>query len=112
MIECLHQELKWNMSAMTSVMGIQTTIWGVECVACGRKWDVGEVLQAVVDISRIMAERDALRAKIDLADRALLRAALVLSGLAHGDLIGDTKSIALHAAADAAKARCKIEGKP
>jgi hypothetical protein len=55
------------------------------------------------------AERDALRAKIDLADRALLRAALALSNLGHGDLIGDPQSIALHAASDAAKARRQIE---
>jgi len=49
--ECRHRELKWNITAQTSVMAIQTTVWGVECVGCGRKWDVGQVMQAVVDLS-------------------------------------------------------------
>jgi len=49
--ECQHRELKWNISAQTSVLAIQTTAWGVECIGCGRKWDVGQVMQAVVDLA-------------------------------------------------------------
>ena len=32
-------------------MAVQTTVWGVECVGCGKKWDVGQVMQAVVDLA-------------------------------------------------------------
>lgn len=48
---CTHHELKWNISAQTSVMAVQTTVWGVECVVCGKKWDVGQVMQAIVDLA-------------------------------------------------------------
>ena len=66
MTPCQHRELKWSISAQTSVMAVQTTVWGVECVGCGRKWDVGQVMQAVVDLT---ASQERVR-ELEMRDEA------------------------------------------
>lgn len=68
---CQHLRLKPNVSAVTSVIAIQFHFWGVECEDCGRKWDVGQVLQGVVDSA---ASEERLR-------RAEQRASLAEMGL-------------------------------
>ena len=47
-------------------MAVQTTVWGVECVGCGRKWDVGQVMQAVVDLT---ASQERVR-ELEMRDEA------------------------------------------
>jgi len=75
---CQHRELKWNLSAQTSVMAVQTTVWGVECVGCGKKWDVGQVMQAVVDLATSQERVRELEAGSQKMERLLIAAGAIL----------------------------------
>ena len=48
---CQHLRLKPDLSATTSVIAIETHLWGVICEGCGAKWDIGQVLQAIPDLA-------------------------------------------------------------
>ena len=40
---CQHLRLKPDLSATTSVIAIETHLWGVICEGCGEKWDIGQI---------------------------------------------------------------------
>jgi hypothetical protein len=54
---CQHLRLKPDLSATTSVIAIETHLWGVICEDCGEKWDIGQVLQAIPDLAAARLDR-------------------------------------------------------
>jgi hypothetical protein len=58
--DCQHLRLQPEISAITTVIAIQVTMWGAVCEDCGRKWDVGQVLQAVTDAAGLRNQVEVL----------------------------------------------------
>ena len=61
---CQHLRLKPDLSATTSVIAIETHLWGVICEGCGEKWDIGQVLQAIPDLAAAKAQVEEMQREI------------------------------------------------
>jgi hypothetical protein len=53
MSDCKHENVELILSATTSVMAVTFQIFGAKCKDCGTQWDVGDLLEGVVEIERL-----------------------------------------------------------
>jgi len=53
MADCQHTEVKPTISAVTTVMAIQITIFGFKCEHCGKQWDIGDACESFVKVTRL-----------------------------------------------------------
>ncbi len=54
--DCSHQRMKFDLSVQTSLMNVTFHLFGVQCEDCERKWDVGELLQAIIKIDKLLVD--------------------------------------------------------
>ncbi len=60
MSDCRHSRMKFDVSAQTSLKNITFHVFGAQCEECKSSWDVGSLLQAIVNLAECEREIDRL----------------------------------------------------